>query len=109
MSECDVRLRGKLAVVTVLLELLLGHKLGNRHLALGIIVNLPGTPKSLHLPVAALNSCRIVYHGQSMSRRHILIDFPKLHDSHPLHMIVSGDQPSHNAHIRHCLTVRERT
>jgi hypothetical protein len=72
-----------------------GHEFSNRHLAFGHIVNVPGTPNSLHLPIAALDSCRIVYHIHSMenatsrAQRHILIDFPQqrvFHDSHSLHM-----------------------
>ena len=43
-----------------------GHELSYRHLALGLVVNGPGTPKSLHRPIAASDSCRIVYHIQSM-------------------------------------------
>src|SRR5882672_2899190 len=63
------------------------HEFINRHLALGLVVNVPGTPKSLHLPIAALDSCRIVSH-QSMeiatcrAQRHILIDFPQQHVFH---------------------------
>jgi hypothetical protein len=59
------------------------HEFINRHLALGLVVNVPGTPKSLHFPIAALDSCRIVSHSQSMenatcrAQRHILIDFPQ--------------------------------
>jgi hypothetical protein len=72
-----------------------GHELSYRHLALGLVVNGPGAPKSLHLPIAASDSCRIVYHIQSMevatclTKRHFPIDFPHqrvFHDSHSLHM-----------------------
>jgi hypothetical protein len=71
------------------------HELSNRHLALGLVVNVPGTPKSLHLPIAASDSCRIVYYIQSMedatcrAKRHFPIVCPQqrvFHDSHSLHM-----------------------
>jgi hypothetical protein len=104
-SECD---RGNSAVVTVQLGALLGHKLGNRHLALGLVVNVPGPPKPLHLPVATLNSFGIVYHGPSMSRRHFLIHFPQFHDGHPLHT-VSANRQFDNVRAWRGLTVRERT
>jgi hypothetical protein len=38
-----------------------GHELSYRHLALGLVVNGPGAPKFLHLPIAVSDSCRIVY------------------------------------------------
>ena len=74
---------GEESVNDVVASLRIGHELRNRHLALRYVVNGPGTPKSLHLPIAALDSCRIVYHIQSMEiamrrpQRHILIDFPQ--------------------------------
>ena len=77
-----------------------GHELSYRHLALGLVVNGPGAPKSLHLPIAASNSCRIVYHIQSIevatcqAKRHFSIDSPQqrvLHDSHSLHMFPQDD------------------
>jgi hypothetical protein len=37
-----------------------GHELSYRHLALGLVVNRPGAPKSLHLPIAPSDSWRIV-------------------------------------------------
>ncbi len=68
-----------------------GHELSSRHLALRHVVNGAGTPKSLHSPIAALDSCRSVYRTHSMqiptcvAQRHVLIDFPQqrvFHDSH---------------------------
>ena len=73
----------------------IGHELSYRHLALGLVVNGPGAPKSLHLPIATSDSYRIVYHIQSMevatclTKRHFPIDSPHqrvFHDSHSLHM-----------------------
>ena len=96
--------------MTVLLEDLLGHKLSSRHLALGLVVNVPGTAKPLHLPIAALESCRIVYryHIPSIWRWHIPIDFRQRHDSYLLH-VVSANRRSDSGRDRHLLTVRERT
>jgi len=45
----------------VIALLRVGHELSYRHLALGLVVNGPGTPKSLHRPIAASDSCQIVY------------------------------------------------
>jgi hypothetical protein len=42
------------------------HEFVNRHLALGLVVNVPGRPKSLHRPIAASDSRQIVYHIRSM-------------------------------------------
>jgi hypothetical protein len=62
-----------------------GHKLSTDISALGLVVDVPGTLKSLHLPIAALDSCRIVKTTSSAwkfcdvcrPQRHILIDFPQ--------------------------------
>jgi hypothetical protein len=37
------------------------HELSNRHLTLVLVVYVPGAPKSLHAPIAALDSCQILY------------------------------------------------
>jgi hypothetical protein len=72
-----------------------GHELGYRHLALGLVVNGSGAPKSLHLPIAPSDSYPIVYHIKCMevatclTKRYFPIDFAHqrvLHDSHSLHM-----------------------
>jgi hypothetical protein len=57
-TECDLRLRGKAAVVSFLPELLLGQNLANQHLALGLVMNVAGAPEPLHGPIAALDSRR---------------------------------------------------
>ena len=58
VSEGD---RGESAAANISRKAVVGYKLGNRHLALAIVVHASGTLDSRHLPIAALDSCRILY------------------------------------------------
>ena len=90
------------------------HELINRHLGLGLVVNVSGTPKSLHLPIAAADSCWIVYRIQSIevatcrAKRHFPIDSPHqrvFHASPSLLMCPKDVAIYVQAAVRQCATI----
>jgi hypothetical protein len=59
------------------------NKLSNRHLAFGLVVDGPGTPQSLHLPIATLDSRRSVFRDGTQCQ----IDFPQQRVFHNDHLL----------------------